>query len=234
MKATLLKGVVLGAVVSSAIFVAGAAFAGTGVGGLFNLGQSNTVNASTALAGSTNGAALQVTNTNTGANAGGIGISVAPGKPPLRVNSSTKVAGLNADLLDGVDSSGFVSTSHVLHGSVEATTAAGTRVLLDPLTRADVRNADAGVIEIRNRNSLAHLAVTGISTLGTDEAHFDVEILPGATAEFPEMTIEPHFLDLIVTRIGAVQANTVTMRLTCSDSTNSTTGLNAVSCIGLT
>jgi len=104
-KATFLKGVVLGSVVSGVTLISSVALAGTGVGGVFNLGQTNSVNASTVLTGSTNGKQLQVTNTNTGASAAGIGISVASGKPPLVVSSSTKVSQLNADLLDGLDSS---------------------------------------------------------------------------------------------------------------------------------
>jgi hypothetical protein len=44
---------------------------------------------------------------------GGPGLSaiVNSGVPPLSVNSSTKVAGLNADQLDGIDSSGFLTPS---------------------------------------------------------------------------------------------------------------------------
>ena len=107
MKATFLKGVVLGSVVSFAMLTATAAFAGSGVGAIFNLGTGNSVNASTGISGSTNANMLGVKNVNTGANAGGIGISVASGKPPLKVNSSTKVSNLNADLLDGKHSSAF-------------------------------------------------------------------------------------------------------------------------------
>lgn len=107
MTATFLKGVVLGVVVSSVMLISSAAFAGSGVGAIFNLGKTNLVNAGTGLSGSTNGNVLGVRNTNTGARAGGIGISVANGKPPLVVNSSTKVSHLNADLLDGLDSSKF-------------------------------------------------------------------------------------------------------------------------------
>jgi hypothetical protein len=105
MKATFFKGVALGAVVSSLTLVATAAVAGTGVGAVFNLGRTNTVNGSTALTGSTNGQQLRVVNTNAGGSAAGIGISTPGNKPPLVVNSTTKVGHLNVDLLDGLDSS---------------------------------------------------------------------------------------------------------------------------------
>jgi len=105
MKATFLKGVVLGAAVSSVTLIASAAFAGNGIGGVFNLGTTNTVNAPTQLRGSVNTGQLQVVNTNGGSGATGIGISTAKGHAPLAVSSNTKVKNLNADLLDGWDSS---------------------------------------------------------------------------------------------------------------------------------
>src|SRR6266699_3916858 len=43
------------------------ALAGSGVGGVFNLGQTNSVNGTSTLTGSSAGAQLQVANTNTGA-----------------------------------------------------------------------------------------------------------------------------------------------------------------------
>jgi len=105
MKASFLKGVAVGSVVSTVVLFATAAFAGGGVGAIFNLGKYNPVNATTELAGSTNGKQLDVVNTSTGADAAGIGITVHSNRPPLTVNSSTKVNNLNADLLDGLDSS---------------------------------------------------------------------------------------------------------------------------------
>ncbi len=107
MKATFLKGVVLGSVVSLATLMGTAALAGTNVGAIFNLGQFNGVNATTSLGGSTAGRQLQVTNTSSKSGATGIGITVPPAQPPLMVNSSTEVSHLNADLLDGLDSSAF-------------------------------------------------------------------------------------------------------------------------------
>ncbi len=80
---------------------------------MFNLGRTSTVNATSTLTGSTSGRMLQVTNTSTGTGATGIGIKVASGKAPLAVNSTTKVANLNADLLDGMDSTKFLPASTV-------------------------------------------------------------------------------------------------------------------------
>ena len=108
MKATFLKGVMLGAVVSSVMLTATAAFAGSGVGGVFNIGKYNGVNGTTALAGSTAGSQLHVTNVSNGSGATGIEIDVHSGKPPLSVNSSTQVKNLNASYVGGISKSGLV------------------------------------------------------------------------------------------------------------------------------
>jgi trimeric autotransporter adhesin len=107
-----------------------AAFAGSGVGGVLNLGQVNTVDAQTTLTGNPGGSPeLKVVNNGSAAavrgetnsadsngagvvgvnNGGGAGLKaiVSAGAPPLVVNSSVRVLNLNADLLDGLDSTGF-------------------------------------------------------------------------------------------------------------------------------
>lgn len=108
MRTKLRKTVIAATIVVGVTAGMSTAFAGTGVGGVFNLGATNTVNAPTTLTGSTAGKQLQVTNTNTGSAATGIGITVASGKPPLTVNSKTLVPNLNAGLLGGKSASGFV------------------------------------------------------------------------------------------------------------------------------
>jgi hypothetical protein len=110
-KATFVKGVILGSVVSVVSLLSSAAVAGTGVGGVFNLGKTNTVNATTTLTGATAGKQLQVTNTSAGTGATGIGITVASGKPPLSVNSSTRVNNLNASFLRGKTPSAFLAAN---------------------------------------------------------------------------------------------------------------------------
>jgi hypothetical protein len=109
MKTPFLKAVTLGAVVCGMTAVSTAAFAGTGIGGIFNIGAANRTNASTVLLGSTNGQQLRVVNNaRAGAGVTGIGIHTAPNEPPLAVDSKTRVNNLNADLLDGQTSAGFV------------------------------------------------------------------------------------------------------------------------------
>ena len=107
MRATFLKGVALGSAVSLATLAATAAFAGTGVGSVFDLGQTNRVNARSQLEGSTPSAVLNVTNSNRSSSASGLSIDVPGSSPPLVVNSSTKVKNLNADMVDGSHASDF-------------------------------------------------------------------------------------------------------------------------------
>ena len=59
------RGVVLGAVVSTVVLIAATALAGAGIGAVFNLGQLNTVNASTRLRGTVTHSMLSVTNQDT-------------------------------------------------------------------------------------------------------------------------------------------------------------------------
>jgi hypothetical protein len=105
------RGVVLGAAVSAGVFIAGTAVAGTGVGAVFNLGRTNSVNASSTLKGATSGKTLQLTNTGSG---GGLGVTVGKGKAPISVNAGAgKATNLNADKLDGINSTGFVAASTI-------------------------------------------------------------------------------------------------------------------------
>jgi hypothetical protein len=90
--------------------LASTALAGTGVGARFDLGKTNTVNAISKLVGSVAGPSLQIDNNSTGAGATALDLQVESGKAPMKVNSGTNVANLNADKLDDKDSSDFVPT----------------------------------------------------------------------------------------------------------------------------
>lgn len=125
-----LKGALVGGIGATLVLMGSAALAGTGIGSVFNLGQNNTVNKASVLAGTTGGDQLDVLNSSTASNAtagtflgksatagalrayntgGGpaLALGVAAGKPPFTTNSATKVTNLNADKLDGLDSGAF-------------------------------------------------------------------------------------------------------------------------------
>src|SRR5262245_60151940 len=56
-------------------------------------------------AGGLGGTMVQLANKSTGSAATALGLTVGAGRPPMTVNSETKVANLNADRIDGFDSS---------------------------------------------------------------------------------------------------------------------------------
>jgi len=99
-----------------ALFVAlgGSAYAATG--GNFVLGSSNAANKTTGLTGSpATGAALSVTNST--AKQPAAAFTVQGRTAPFTVSSKGKVANLNADSLDGIDSTGFVQGNGQAYGA---------------------------------------------------------------------------------------------------------------------
>jgi hypothetical protein len=98
---TFTKGALAGGVGAVAVMGATAAIAGTGVGGIFNLGQTNTVNGTSTLTGSEAAPGLAVTNPNTGAGATALSLSTAATKPNLSVSNSVQIAKLNSNYVQG-------------------------------------------------------------------------------------------------------------------------------------
>jgi hypothetical protein len=108
MKLTFVKGTAVGSAVAVAMLTATTALAGTGIGAVFNLGKTNTVNATSRLAGKTSGPLLTITAKGTGP---ALGLHVRKGKAPLTVSSATQVPNLNASLLGGLAAASFVQGS---------------------------------------------------------------------------------------------------------------------------
>jgi len=126
------RGVVVGSATAVLVLGASAALAGTGVGGIFNLGKTNTVNGGSALSGATAGAQLTVSNTSASGRAvslngsssnaallvhntaGSADAFQTPGNvAPFSVNSTVQVPSLNASLLGGRAASSFLPASAV-------------------------------------------------------------------------------------------------------------------------
>jgi hypothetical protein len=97
------------------VLAGGTTYAATG--GNFILGQPNSAGSTTGLSSGTTGPALKVTSTNTGTGATALGLNVASGHAPFTVNSGAKVTNLNADKLDGLNSSEFQRVGLVRYGA---------------------------------------------------------------------------------------------------------------------
>jgi hypothetical protein len=104
---TFLKGAFAGGVGAFAVMGATAALAGTGIGGVFNLGQTNTVNKTSALSGSEAGAGLQITNKSTGTGATALSLTSATGKPPLTVSNNAIIPFLDSSYVGGYHANGL-------------------------------------------------------------------------------------------------------------------------------
>jgi hypothetical protein len=111
------------AVILALVFgVAATALAGTGVGATFNLGRTNTVDAISKLVGSTATSMLMVDNNGTGT---ALDLRVGQGTDPtiktvapMKVDSQARVTNLNADELDGNDSTAFLQSNASAGGDI--------------------------------------------------------------------------------------------------------------------
>jgi hypothetical protein len=99
------KSVIIGVGAAAAVIAITGAASGSGVGAAFNLGKTNTVNATSSLTRSTKHSMLSVTNKGAGP---ALSLNIGRGKAPFSVNSSGQVAGLNASMLSGLAASQFV------------------------------------------------------------------------------------------------------------------------------
>jgi hypothetical protein len=98
--------VVFGLALVMALVVGAASTAWSATGGNFILGKGNVATDITRLAGEAgvDGPMLKLINNNADPNDTALGLRVQDGEAPMRVNSDTKVANLNADKVDGLSS----------------------------------------------------------------------------------------------------------------------------------
>jgi hypothetical protein len=144
-------------------------------GGNFLLGLFNSATQRTALTANFNGNAVELTNTSTGASATALKLTVAAGHPPMKVNTVTKVTNLNADYLDGIDSSGMTRAIRVNYNlapgalSAPITVPANVPVKLVGVTRGTADNGvgEASLLRLPSQylewvgmNSYNHAAIT--------------------------------------------------------------------------
>jgi hypothetical protein len=160
----------------TALFVAlgGTTYAATG--GNFILGKSNTASSKSTLSAPIADKALTVTNNSTSAGATALGLNVASGRPPFKVNSPTKVANLNADQVDGLDgSNGF----GLVYLGTDPQADGGVVIRWNELGAAfGTTGSSDGNVRIFNLKQSQHLHVlfrSGELNLGPG-AHFDVNL----------------------------------------------------------
>jgi hypothetical protein len=184
----------LAMILALTVGLATTALAGTGVGARFQLGQTNTVNAITKLVGSVAGPSLRIDNNSTNAAATALDLQVEAGKAPMTVNSQTKVANLNADALDGVDSTGFYAADSKVANADNLDGLDSTsfgRVLKTGSTTVDLASIPG--------NSCSHLAVdpsgpTSVLNISNDV----VLVMPdGATLSTSEFSVAASHSDSI-------------------------------------
>jgi hypothetical protein len=96
----------------------------------FLLGRAtNVATALTKLTGNVNGSAMQVVNSNSGADDTALSLSVQAGEAPMRVNTATKVVNLNADRVDDREASSFANATHTHSGAnITSGTVADARI----------------------------------------------------------------------------------------------------------
>jgi hypothetical protein len=125
------------AVALLALFVALSGVGIAATGGNFILGTPNTATSPTELSasGAASTSALKLTNTNTASGSTALELNVPTGKAPMKVNSKTKVTNLNADLVDGLESTAFVRRGVAHSVNVNPTLASGA---------VDVTNTGSG------------------------------------------------------------------------------------------
>ncbi len=132
------------AVALLALFVALGGVGYSATGGNFILGQANTATTPSTLSAPIAGKTLELTNTATSSGATALSLNVASGRPPLMVNRTTKIANLNADLLDGISSTGFIR---------------------DGVAQTSAVTAAGGVVDVTNTGTTN--GVQGLTTAGS-------------------------------------------------------------------
>jgi hypothetical protein len=114
----------LSVILAMVVGLASSALAANGQNFIIGNGLSDTVkNIATlptklTMQGTATGSALQVTQQSTNSGASGVGVTVPSGKAPIKVNSAAgKATNLNADKLDGLDSTRLVEARGDINGN---------------------------------------------------------------------------------------------------------------------
>ena len=125
----------------------------------FRLGQTNGIDRMSTLVGGVTGTMLRVDNNSAAAGATALDLRVEDGNPPMKVNSATRVANLNADRVDGKHASDFYAAGSKVEDSSHADTA-------DSATSA----GDANTLDGKDSSAFAsaYKRTVVVSPVGTD------------------------------------------------------------------
>jgi hypothetical protein len=211
------------------LFVAlsGVTYAATG--GNFILGRSNTASNQTSLSASVSSATpggskvLQLTNPSTASGAAGLGITVGANKAPIAVNATAgKATNLNADKLDGLDSTAFANAAQPagrkITGSCNPTSTAfvdcGTLTI--NLPRPGLRVLIVASADWHSVGSAPGLATDGRCRIGVNGAPFGPDARPGETEDVSD-DLATHSLTLTNVTDPTLGAGNHTFGLACNE-----------------
>jgi hypothetical protein len=163
MRPTFLKGAVVGGITGTLCAAGAVALAGTGIGAVFNLGKTNSVDAQSVLKGQPANGDTQLVVQNTGT---GRGVAAASASANGLYAKSVSGIGVAADSNSGVGAAGnSPSNQGAVHG--ESTKGDGVFGLSLSATAAGVRGVDtAGDFGVRGRSASTGPGIRGTSVNG--------------------------------------------------------------------
>lgn len=157
----------------------------------FRLGRINTVGKVSQLVGSVDGAMLRIDNDSKGPDATALDLQVNPTKPPMKVDSFTKVEKLNADLLDGQSADQFVPlggtsfNANNLDGRDSTSFADGTGGKAHDADRLDgLDSTQIGINGYENLRKVSTFDSTSVKTLSVNCSP-GKEVIGGGAIVFP-------------------------------------------------
>lgn len=181
----------LGLAVMLALVVGMASAAFGASGNPWILGQGNVATKLTALGGKlgVDGPMLRLVNNNADANDTALDLQVQSGEAPMRVNSSTKVDNLNADRLDGLNSTDFLPSRIYERESPTVVNANSTLDILPLCNNGDL------AISGGYRDLSISTAVLRSERVATDPKRWAFQMRNFATTA-DEITVEVNCIDL--------------------------------------
>jgi S-layer homology domain len=137
---------------------------------------------------------------------------------------------VNADKLDGLNSTDFLRSNRILNGKASSL-GAGNRILLDSTTGADVQTTSGGRFSIKNTSSSLTMYFHGLCTADSNIGATFGSIAPGATVEIVCVAAFDSYVDLLLVLQGDTVSGTRTAHLTCSNVDSATPSKAVTTCV---